>query len=148
MLGDDVAGTADEPIASGGIINAYQNTRAQVRTGTPEVPAAMSTSWMTTLTDDGSQEPELADVLEDANDAPPYDTDEYPGGATNFNGGVIQTQMICTLYNQIDKDGGFPVPFGLLKVNRSLVDDDSGGVLLITMTPGKYHGVMTTEVKQ
>ncbi len=149
MLGGDVAGAgAPNLLASAGIIQGYQDTRAQVRTGTPEVPAAMSTSWMTLLTDDGSQEPELADVIEDANDAPPYDNDEYPGASGNFNGGVLKTQMICTVNNQIEKDVGFPVPFGLLKVNRSLVDDTNGGILLITLAPGKYHGVMATEVKQ
>jgi hypothetical protein len=145
MLGADQG--SQGAYGSVGIINGYQDTRARVQVA-PDVPATMSTNWMTELTDLGGQDPELADIIEDANDAPPYDLDEYPGGATNFNGGVIQTQMICTVNNQIEKDIGFPVPFGLLKINRSLVNDDNGGVLLITLAPGKYHGVMATEVKQ
>ena len=43
----------------------------------------MSTSFFNLLTDSGSQEPELADVIEDENDEPPYDQDEYPGGGVN-----------------------------------------------------------------
>ena len=57
--------------------------------------------------------------------------------------------MICTVTNQVDKDfGGFPVPLGLLKVNRSTVDSDLPGMLILTLAPGNYHGVMSTEMRQ
>lgn len=145
MLGDNLGSAG--AWTSVGAIQGYADTRAQVQ-AEPLVPGDMSESWMTQLTDDGSQEPELADNIEDANDLPPYDLDDYPGSSANMDGGIIQTQMICTVNNQIEKDIGFAVPLGLLKVNRALVDDDSGGVLFITLAPGKYHGVMATDVKQ
>jgi len=148
MLGADIPDPADATeFKSVGIVNGYQDTRARVQIA-PDVPATMSTNWMTQLTDEGGQDPELADVIEDANDAPPYDLDEYPGGATNWNKGVIQTTMLATATNQVDKDIGFCVPLGLLKVTRTLINNTNGGVLLITVAPGNYHGVMATEMKQ
>lgn len=147
MLGPDVGGPLPTALQSGGIIKMYEDTRARVQIA-PDVPADMSLNWGTQLTDDGSQEPELADLIEDSNDNPPYDLDEYPGGATNFFGGIIQTQMVCTVANQVDKDGGFPVPLGLIKVNRSLINDDNGGILILTLLPGEYQGVHATGVKQ
>ena len=61
------------------LINAYQESRATVQSPMPNVPAGMSGSFFNLLTDSGSQEPELADVIEDENDLPPYDRDAYPG---------------------------------------------------------------------
>lgn len=145
MLGADV--DVDGEHSSVGIVNGYQDTRARVQIA-PDVPATMSTNWMTQLTDEGGQDPELADLIEDANDAPPYDLDEYPGGATNWNKGVIQTTMATTVSNQVDKDIGFCVPLGLLKVQRAVVNNTSPGILMITVAPGNYHGVMATEMKQ
>ncbi len=151
MLGEDKtnAGTPDQPLISGGVIQAYQDTRAQVRSGSPEVPAAMSTSWMTLLTDDGSQEPELADVIEDQNDAPPYDVDEYPGGAGNFNTGVVKSITLVTTALMRSTDRGFKVPLGLLKVNSNIGNEGSPGFLLtLHLAPGDYKGVLTTEMRQ
>jgi hypothetical protein len=67
------------------LVQAYEDSRATVSPDMPNVPTGVSTSFFNLLTDSGSQEPELADVIIDENDNPPYDIDEYPGGATNAN---------------------------------------------------------------
>jgi hypothetical protein len=101
---------------------------------------------MTLLTDDGSQEPELADIIEDQNDQPPYDADEYTGGGNNFNAGVMQSSMVANATLLTDKDLGFKVPLGLIKVVHSA---NTGGMMLtLHLTPGSYKGLMATEVKQ
>ncbi len=147
MLGDNIAGSGSpDLIKSVGIIQGYQDTRARVQ-AEPAVPGDMSTSWMTLLTDDGSQEPELAQLIEDQNDLPPYDETEYPGGGGNFNEGVTQSYLATTTTLAVDKDIGFKVPLGLIKVvwaNSS----DIGVALQIHLTPGYYKGLMATEVKQ
>jgi len=81
LLGDDVGipGALD----SVGLVKAYQDSRATVHADNPNVPAGMSTSFFNLLTDSGSQEPELADVIELENDDPPYNLDNYPGGPAN-----------------------------------------------------------------
>ncbi len=145
MLGPDVAGAgAPDLIKSAGIIHGYADTRARVQ-AEPAVPGDMSTSWMTLLTDDGSQEPELAQLIEDQNDLPPYAETNYPGGDTNFIGGVSQALLATTATLVTDRDLGFKVPLGLIKV----FPNSSGSAnLTLYITPGHYKGVMSTEVKQ
>ncbi len=128
---------------SAGIIAGYEATRARVQIA-PDVPTDMQINWMTELSDLGGQDPELANVIEDANDNPPYDLDEYPGGATNFNDGVLQTFLITTSSLNSDKDIGFKVPLGLMKLNYQ----GAAATLTIHLTPGHYKGLYTTEVKQ
>ncbi len=145
MLGDNIAGSGSpDLIKSVGIIQGYADTRARVQ-AEPNVPADMSTSWMTLLTDDGSQEPELAQLIEDQNDLPPYDETEYVGGGNNFNTGVPQAILNTSSSLLVDKDLGFKVPLGLLKI---LSDGSANINLTIHLTPGSYKGLMATEVKQ
>ncbi len=147
MLGADVGAAGSR--GSAGIVAGYEETRARVQIA-PDVPTDMQTNWMTELSDLGGQDPELANVIEDANDNPPYDLDEYPGGASNFNTGVLQSSMIVTTSILSDKDIGFKVPLGLIKVTSSTSGDGSGNGFLLTihLTPGHYKGLMATEVKQ
>jgi hypothetical protein len=147
MMGLDNGGPLPAALVSGSIIKMYQDTRAR-QNQAPLVPGDMSESWGTQLTDSGSQDPELADLIDAENDLPPYDNDAYPGGGANFDGTVLQTTMVTTVSNQVDKDIGFPVPLGLIKVNRQLVDNTNPGILLLTLAEGTTAGVHTTEVKQ
>ena len=71
---------ADEltPVLIGGdgsltrsLVKAYEESRATVQPIDPSVPAGISGSFFNLLTDSGSQEPELADVIIDDNDQPP-----------------------------------------------------------------------------
>ncbi len=149
MMGDDNGGPLPANLASGGIIKMYQETRARQQQE-PLVPAGMAENWGTQLTDSGSQDPELADIIDAENDLPPYDNDDYPGGDNNFNTGVLQSSMIVTSSILSDKDIGFKVPLGLIKVTSSTSGDGSGSGFLLTLhlTPGSYKGLMATEVKQ
>jgi hypothetical protein len=141
MMGDD-SGSAGA-YNSVGIIKGYETTRARVQIA-PDVPTNMQDNWMTQLSDLGGQDPELANVLEDANDNPPYDIDEYPGGASNFNLGVTQSFMVTTSSLAVDKDLGFKVPLGLMKLQFQ----GAQATLMVHLVPGHYKGLMTTEVKQ
>lgn len=146
ILGDNVAGAGSpDVIASAGVIAGYEDTRARVQDA-PDVPGAMSLSWMTLLTDDGSQEPELANLIEFENDEPPYDRTQYPGGATNFNQGTPQVLLITSPTLPQDKTLGFKAPLGLLKLKISANDDPS--TLIIHMSPGSYKGTACTELRQ
>ena len=59
------------------LVKAYQESRAQVQAA-PALDPLLADSFFSLLTDSGSQEPELADVIADENDIAPYDMDEYP----------------------------------------------------------------------
>ena len=53
-----------------GLVNAYQESRATVQDTDPSVPAGLATSFFNLLTDSGSQEPELAEVIREDNNMP------------------------------------------------------------------------------
>ncbi len=149
MLGDDDGDVTAGTLASGGIIASYQDTRARVQIA-PDVPADMSISWMTLLTDDGSQEPELADVIEAANDEPPYDRDDYVGGAANWSLPVNMGTSLVGLYSPEDTLMGFKVPLGLIKVscNESVSTNNPTMLIELKLAKGHYKGVAATAVRQ
>jgi hypothetical protein len=145
MLGDTLGSSG--AFTSVGIILGYQDTRAQVQ-AEPLVPADMSASWMTELTDVGGQDPELAQVIEDQNDNAPYSMVSYPGVTANFDGGILKTQLACTsasavIWSQLN----YPVPLGLLKVNIGQIGGaGQKGTLIIDLVPGDYSGTMATDM--
>lgn len=153
MLGDDDGDVTNGTLASAGVITGYQNTRARVQVA-PDVPAAMSDSWMTLLTDDGSQEPELADVIEAANDEPPYDRDALVGGDNNWSVPVVALTSVTSIYSPEDLSAGFAVPLGLLKISVNEVvkaggdASDPAMLLELTLAKGHYNGVAVTEMRQ
>ncbi len=151
MLGDDDGDVTAGTLASGGIIASYQDTRARVQVA-PDVPADMSISWMTLLTDDGSQEPELADIIEAANDEPPYDRDDYVGGANNWSLPVVAGTGFTTAYAPEEMFSGFKVPLGLIKVNVQAggtgASDGQTVAFELTIAKGHYKGVAATAVRQ
>lgn len=138
---------------SAAIIQGYEDTRALVVPG-PDVPAEMSDSWMTLLTDDGSQEPELAEVIEGEGDNPPYDRTDYPGGDANWSLPCVAVSSITSLYAPEDLSAGFAVPLGLLKLQfAETVKDDGDKVnptvqIELTIAKGHYKGVACTEMRQ
>ncbi len=143
MMGADNGGPLPGNLASGGIIKMYQDTRARQQQE-PLVPADMSVSWGTQITDSGSQDPELADIIDAENDLPPYDNDDYVGGDGNFNLGVTQSFLITTTSLASDKDLGFKVPLGLMKLQYQ----GEAASFIMHLVPGHYKGLMATEVKQ
>lgn len=156
LIGDN---SASYP-ASGSRVSlaqSYEESRATVQPVDPNVPAAMSTSFFNLLTDQGSQEPELADVIEDENDEPPYAVDNYPGGDTNApRGFAVQYGAISSA--EVDgRVGPFVAPCGLLEVNIKGYQSNGLPVdlsdmpvidLLLHVAPGAYKGVAAIPMGQ
>ncbi len=147
-------------LTTGGIrslVHAYQESRATVQPEDPNVPAGMSTSFFNLLTDSGSQEPELADVIEDENDQPPYDADNYPGGTTNA---IAPTTVGFAAISTSEVDGrigGFVAPCGLLELEIKGYSTDGSEIptadmpsvdVLLHVAPGTYKGVAAIPMGQ
>ncbi len=153
MLGADDGDTDPGSfLNSGGIINMYQDTRARV-VEAPVVPNEMSTNWGTLLTDDGSQEPELAEIIEDESDDPPYSLTKYPGsGTATADEGTYQVPLMTVKDNfpLVSSFNGFLAPLGLLKLTFTHAEGESGSAydLWINLVPGKYHGVHAVPMGQ
>lgn len=139
------------------LAQAYQESRATVQSPMPNVPAGVSTSFFNLLTDSGSQEPELADVIEDENDTPPYDVDEYPGSATNANCPLTVGYGAISSAEVDGRIGPFIAPCGLLEIEINGYDSAGQEILTVDMpaidillhvAPGMYKGVAAVPMGQ
>jgi hypothetical protein len=129
-----------------GLVKAYEESRATVQPVDPSVPAGISTSFFNLLTDSGSQEPELADVIIDANDAPPYDQDDYPGGDANADCAVLHSQASSSPYTPVGRLPGMMLPCGLLRLNGSIID--APVTVIVHVSAGMYKGVASMPMGQ
>jgi hypothetical protein len=139
------------------LVKAYEESRATVQSPMPNVPAGMSDSFFNLLTDSGSQEPELADVIEDENDTPPYDLDEYPGSDTNAPVPVNVGYGAISAQEVDGRIGPFIAPCGLLEIEIKGYDQAGDEIatasmptigLLLHVAPGMYKGVAAVPMGQ
>jgi hypothetical protein len=150
LVGDDTASKKS-------LVKAYQESRATVSKDQPNTPPGITTSFFNLLTDSGSQEPELATVILDENEDPPYDLDEYPQGAVNAGVPVIAGYGAISAAEVDGRIGGFVAPCGLLEISVSGYDSDGAEVtsanmpeieLLLHVAPGMYKGVAAIPMGQ
>lgn len=151
LLGADVGAAPN--FISIGLVNAYQESRATVFTGNPNVPAGLGTSFFNLLTDSGSQEPELADIINLEGDQPPYDLMNYPGGAVNAN-----TPSLTEFANiNAAAPNGHITPFvaqcGLIRVDTKAylngVEVTAPTLTIkVSYMPGKYKGIAAIPMGQ
>jgi hypothetical protein len=147
----------NESATTRSLVRAYEESRATVSANQPNVPAAMSQSFFNLLTDSGSQEPELADVIEGENDNPPYDLDNYPGGDGNAPDPVV-VQYGAVSSTEVDgRLGGFVAPCGLLELEIKGFDtagDEFPAAnmpeieVILHVAPGAYKGVAAIPMGQ
>jgi hypothetical protein len=139
------------------LVQAYQDSRATVQPIDPNVPANMSTSFFNLLTDSGSQEPELADVIEDENDQPPYAVDDYPGSDANAPVPCVVGYGAISTAEVDGRIGPFVAPCGLLEINVQGYDSNGAEVdvadmpaidILLHVAPGTYKGVAAIPMGQ
>lgn len=150
LIGDDTPGTRS-------LLKAYQESRSTVQAPSPNVPAGMSGSFFNLLTDSGSQEPELADVIEDENDFPPYDMDDYPGGDTNAENPVSVAYAAISAQEVDGRVGPFIAPCGILEIDIQGYDVAGSPIateqmpiidILLHVAPGMYKGVAAVPMGQ
>jgi hypothetical protein len=150
LVGDDTA-------TKRSLVKAYEESRATVSKDQPNTPAALSGSFFSLLTDSGSQEPELATVIADENEDPPYDLNKYPGGAVNANVPSIVGYGAISSAEVDGRIGGFVAPCGLLEISVRGYDSQGNEVpsanmpkveLLLHVAPGAYKGVAAIPMGQ
>lgn len=139
MLGPN-NGTTWSNMNSAGLVLAYEISRARVQpkeeTGSP------GTGMYSNLFDLGGQEEDLTDDIIKEGELPPYNMLEMQNITGDGNGnGTPSSLLTVNMSMPIASGAGFPVPLGLLQIRYNMTDDDYPLQLMITMTPGKYHGV-------
>ena len=139
------------------LVKAYEESRSTVQSPMPNAPAGLADSFFSLLTDTGSQEPELADVIVDENDTPPYDLDEYPGSDTNADA-PVSVGYSAISYAEVDgRIGGFVAPCGLLEIEFRGYDQAGDLIavadmpeidILLHVAPGMYKGCASVPMGQ
>ncbi len=157
LIGQDVTIPGPPVTGNRSLVKAYQESRSTVQPVDPSVPPGVSTSFFNLLTDSGSQEPELADVIEDESNEPPYRQDQYVGGDTNGVNPMIVSYGAVSASEVDGRLGPFVAPCGLLQIEVKGYDQD--GVqfpeedmsqidLLLHVAPGTYKGVAAIPMGQ
>ncbi len=102
-----------------GLINEYEISRALVHGNDPDNHAEASDSIYAKLMGTDEFTDRVVDNVEAANDNPPYDRDDYPGGTANADVAVPVRFGSVTAQQAISNMAGFIVPCGLLHVYNS-----------------------------
>lgn len=139
------------------LVKAYEESRATVQANMPNTPAGMATSFFNLLTDSGSQEPELATVIEGEMNNPPYNLDNYPGGDGNAVNPVTVGYAAISASEVDGTIGAFVAPCGLIQIELKGYDTDGNPVppasmpeidILLHVAPGMYKGVAAVPMGQ
>ncbi|AXF52551.1 MAG: hypothetical protein [Circular genetic element sp.] len=139
------------------LVKAYEESRATLNPNTPNVPAGMALSFFNLLTDSGSQEPELATVIEAEGNNPPYDLDNYPGSGTNAPDPATVAYAAISSTEVDGHIGPFIAPCGLLQIEIKGYDAAGAAIaaaqmpdidILLHVAPGSYKGVAAVPMGQ
>jgi len=149
-----------------GLINEYQNSRVSVPSvGMPHVPTGASDSIYAKLMGTDELSDMLIDNIENDNDTPPYDYDDYPGGAVNADVAVPVRWLTVTGSQGMTVGAGFIAPCGLIKLDTLEFAIDSVDVnqslstvyaeaaaptllIMVTVAAGPYRGVLAAPMGQ
>lgn len=144
LVGDDIPGAIPGYFASVGLVKAYAESRRTVQP-TDLIPG-QADGFFNILTDSGSQEPELAAVIELENNEPPYSQFEYPGGVLNASTGFFVSAEQVSKESPNGEILNFNAQCGIIRLTTQAW---GGDMLLappvmridIKLKLGKYKGV-------
>jgi len=150
LIGGDVSTT------DWGLILGYQESRATVQAEDPDLPAEYSSNMYALMGQDvDAVADEVAQNMEDTNDEPPYDQDDYPGSDTNSDSPWMQDFAIASTSVPLGVVPGFVAQCGLLKLylGAHLVADGSADtapptLIQVHLVPGSYKGVAALPMGQ
>ncbi len=149
IIGNDIS-TTDK-----GLILGYQESRATVQLNDPELPAEYSNNMYAQMAKDVDDvADEVAQNMEEENDEPPYDQNDYVGNDTNADWPMVQHLACASPGSPVAVMPGFVAQCGLLRVDTGSVlangaSGDAPDVLLnVHLVPGGYKGVLAEPMGQ
>ncbi len=150
IIGGDVSTT------DWGLILGYQQSRATVQPEDPDLPDEYSNNMYAKLaTDENVVADEVASDMEENNDEPPYDQDDYPGNDTNSDAPWLQDFAFASTSLPVGVVPGFVAQCGLIKLElgANAVADGSATtapstLVQVHLVPGNYKGVAALPMGQ
>jgi len=150
IIGGDVSTT------DWGLILGYQQSRATVQPEDPDLPQEYSNNMYAKLaTDENVVADEVASDMEENNDEPPYDQDDYPGNDTNSDAPWLQDFAIASSTVPVGTVPGFVAQCGLIKlqlIGHDVADGAAGTApsttIQVHLVPGNYKGVAALPMGQ
>jgi len=149
IIGGDI-GTTDR-----GLILNYQKSRATVQAEDPELPADYGSNMYADMADDlDDVAKEVASDMEDENDEPPYDHDDYPGSDTNSDAPWLQQFAMATSTLSVGVVPGFVAQCGLVRLTLEarnpvgVATTAPTTLVQVHLVPGSYKGVMAAPMGQ
>jgi hypothetical protein len=135
---------------SKGLIAGYAASRAYPQSPDPVGPViGSSDNWLGLMFDTGDDHAAVTFGATQRNDELPYDQDEYPGGATNFNELECQGYKLnqSTVGMNVWNTGPFTAPCGLIRfdfANQQIIGstDYNQNVVTIDLVPGNHRGYL------
>ena len=139
-----------------GLILGYQESRATVQPEDPDLPADYSNNMYAFLAqDENAVADEVAQNMEDENDEPPYDQDDYPGSDTNSDAPWLQDFAFASTSVPVAVVPGFVAQCGLIKFTLEAHNTTNGGLetapttlVQVHLVPGNYKGVAALPMGQ
>lgn len=123
-----------------GLIESYGDSRSTVDVDQPNTTADLSDDPLVNLFDDGTVHDEVIERIQTENENPPYDFDEYPGGATNYPKPMVVQD--CTLGTDGRATvGGFTALCGLVEIETTSPTANDVYSVLVELAPGNYRGI-------
>ncbi len=150
LIGGDIGAT------DRGLILGYQQSRATVQAEDPELPGEFSTNMYAEMAlDVDAVADEVAENMEDENDEPPYDQDDYPGSDTNSDAPWLQDLGIASTSVPLGVVPGFVAQCGLVGLALDARAVAGGGaatapttLVSVHLVPGNYKGVAALPMGQ
>ncbi len=150
LIGGDVSTT------DWGLILGYQQSRATVQPEDPDLPAEYSTNMYARLaTDENVVADEVANLMEETNDEPPYDQDDYPGSDTNSDAPWLQQLGVASIALPLGVVPGFVAQCGLVAFALDARATSDGAeatapttLVSVHLVPGSYKGVLASPMGQ
>ena len=138
------------------LILAYQDSRATVQPEDPELPSEYSNNLYASMAqDDDAVADEVAQNMEQENDEPPYDQDDYPGTDANADAPWLQQYMAASPQVPVASLPGFVAQCGLIRflliahaASNGAVDTAPTTMIQVHLVPGSYKGVMAAPMGQ
>lgn len=150
LIGGDVGAISDV-----GLILAYQESRSTVQSPDPDLPADYSNNLYAHMAADlDDVADEVAQNMEDDNDEPPYDQDDYPGSDTNSDAPWLQQIGVASIGQPLGRVPGFQAECGLVMIQLAGHNADGTTAVvppsLVTfhLMPGNYQGVLAENMGQ